>query len=84
MMPPCRRRRTIASMASSSQPALRPVVVGASFLPVKERLRPFLEDAEVRERRREEAAAELLLEYEAQHGKISEDELKSLDSEWLD
>jgi len=46
-------------------------------------MRPFLEDAEVRERRRQEVAAELLRDYEAEHGEISEDELRSLDSEWL-
>lgn len=67
-------------MALPSAPTLRPIVGNAPFTEI---LRPFLEDAEVRERRRREAAAKLLEEYEAEHGEISGDEMRSLDSEWL-
>jgi hypothetical protein len=74
---------TIFGMPGLKRSPLRPAVAGAPFDLIEDKLRPFIEDAEVRERRRKESAAELLQEYEANHGEISEDELHSLDSEWL-
>jgi hypothetical protein len=66
---------------TESSGALRPAVERRSF--DEQSVKPFVEDAAVREQRRKEAAAELLREYEAEHGAITEDELNQLDSEWL-
>jgi hypothetical protein len=74
---------TIMRMPGLKRSPLRPAVPSATFDLLEDKLRPFIEDAEVRERRRKESAAELLQEYEAKNGDISEDELRSLDSEWL-
>jgi hypothetical protein len=41
-------------------------------------LRPYVDDALMRERLRREAAAELIRDYEAEHGEITEDEMKAL------
>lgn len=63
--------------------ALRLGVEQRVFTGLEERVKPYVEDATLRERRRREAVAELLREYEAEHGVITEDELRQLDSEWL-
>ena len=70
-------------MTDLSGSALRPAVEEQVFPGREERLKPYLEDAEVRSRRRKEAAADLLRQYEAEHGVITEAELAQLDSEWL-
>lgn len=50
----------------------------------EEVLRPFLEDAKIRERRRLEAAAALVSEYEQEEGEITHDEIRAFQTEWLD
>lgn len=47
-------------------------------------LRPFLEDAALRERRRIEAATALVKDYEDREGQITEDEIRAFQAEWLD
>ena len=66
-----------------AEPALRPAVAGTAFEPLDELLRPFVEDADVRKQRRREAVAQLLEQYESEHGVISDEELQALDAEWL-
>lgn len=70
-------------MVHRSGAALRLGLDQEVFAALEEQVKPYVEDAAVRERRRKEAAAELLREYEAEHGVITEDELSQLDSEWL-
>ncbi len=62
--------------------ALRPTIDDDQFDALEDCLRPYVEDAAIREGRRKEAAAELLREYESEHGAISDAELQALDSEW--
>lgn len=49
---------------------------------VKRELRPYVEDAEVLELKRQAAARELLQNWESEHGAISAEELESLEAEW--
>lgn len=70
-------------MANRPNSALRPVVQDPRFESLRERVWPFVEDAAVREQRRKEALAELVSDYEDEHGVITEDEILRLDSEWL-
>ncbi len=48
----------------------------------KRELRPYFEDAEVLELKRQAAAQELLQTWESEHGGISAEELESLEAEW--
>ena len=45
-------------------------------------IRPYVEDAAVAKLLRKERAAEILAEYEREHGVITRDELDALEREW--
>ena len=47
----------------------------------KRELRPYVEDAEIVELKRQAAARELLRTWESEHGQISAEELQSLEAE---
>jgi hypothetical protein len=61
---------------------IRPVIEEDAFESLDQGLWAYVEDSAVRQQRRQEAAAELLREYEAEHGEFSDEDVAALELEW--